>query len=651
MTTFTLGTVPLPSAQAALANEICKQASITPTELYCKWEAWALVNSKSSDIPSEDDLNALAAHIREKADKAATKARSPAKPQAALLYTPGPTPTRINVDDFFSYLDIQPDAQPARSAQDSPPKLPQPTFSTPPPEEYADQQKITNPTPEADDHFAIAGAQTFALPADDADDKAYADRTGSGRVDASFNAHNDSRPSRSPITLTCLTDVSEQDSRYMNDDVQNRIQSVRSHLQTLGQRILHRIKQLRSDDMPPVSAKSFFMESTNVIMAVGRIRVELDETDGIVEGRINPSSVVLESEDGNVVKLSFKRLSDNKYPLFLNPGMVVVVEGVNTNGRCIEVHAIYDNAMSIMDGKRPSSPKVDNDGDEILPDADTQLDTRPVARVVVAAGPFSVSTNLKYEPLEDIIQVVERNKPDIFLLAGPFVDVHHDLISQKTPVPFEEIFERRVLAPLRKMNADFKSRDETPPQVVLIPSLDDVHHDYVCPQPPFQRQKNDLGIQFCPNPCVMKLSAKQGEYCASLGMCSLSSLLDISADSICWNKGDRLSAIVSHMLRQRSFYPTFPPSSSVPLDSTYLERLSLPDFDTTPTLDVVVVPSKLKAFAKCVDGGAVAVNPGLLCRGNTGGTYAEITIPLHMADRPRPPTMNEDELQVNVVRL
>ena len=62
-------------------------------------------------------------------------------------------------------------------------------------------------------------------------------------------------------------------------------------------------------------------------MALGRIRVELDETKGVVAVRINPNSFLLEYVDGRVVKPNLKHMIDNKQPLVFNPGMIVVVEG------------------------------------------------------------------------------------------------------------------------------------------------------------------------------------------------------------------------------------------------------------------------------------------------------------------------------------
>lgn len=429
----------------------------------------------------------------------------------------------------------------------------------------------------------------------------------------------------------------------MNDLLPARIEAIRARVQTLSDRILSRVNAARADDDHiHASAEAYFVASPNVVTAVGRVRVELDGSEGVVAGRINPSSVVMESVDGNLLKLDLRRINEAKVPLFLNPGMVVAAEGVNLNGRCMDVHAIYDNCMPVVDRARST-------GNATQDDVDT-----PVASIIVAAGPFTTMDNLKYEPLDELLQVVIRERPHLVLLTGPFVDVAHPHITHATSVPFETVFEKRVLQRIvdarKKMAADGGFGSE----FILVPSLDDVNHEPVCPQPRFEFSHTSVGateVHVVANPCVMKVMSKDEKFEASIGISSLPALQDISADSLCWNKSDRLAAIVSHMLRQQSFYPTFPPGKGVPLDCTMLDGLDVPESNTCPSVDMMIMPSRLKAFAKCVDAGAVGVNPGLSCRGNSGGTYAEICVALHPCDRPRPPNWNEDRTEVGVIRL
>ena len=45
--------------------------------------------------------------------------------------------------------------------------------------------------------------------------------------------------------------------------------------------------------------------------------------------------------------------------------------------------------------------------------------------MLVAAGPYTTTDNLDYQPLEDLMRVIAATKPDVAVLAGPFVDATH----------------------------------------------------------------------------------------------------------------------------------------------------------------------------------------------------------------------------------
>lgn len=58
--------------------------------------------------------------------------------------------------------------------------------------------------------------------------------------------------------------------------------------------------------------------------------------------------------------------------------------------------------------------------------------------VMVAAGPFTTSDSLEYEPLEDLLRVVVARKPDVCVLAGPFVDANHPRSAPARDTCWEE---------------------------------------------------------------------------------------------------------------------------------------------------------------------------------------------------------------------
>lgn len=699
---FSLGNQQLPPSLAKLALTICEQANLSHSEFFYKWEAWAINNNKSSDLPTETDLNQLADYIRQSAIQKPSHTPTKSTARNSIYSEPSPAPIKVSVDDFFSYIDNEPD----ENIQSTPKKeeqILQPDSHTP---DNSDLQHAphnnnhnpssamnidTLPHPPADEDEIIH--RSLTLPDDDKPDKLYAERDGVGRIEVSHNGDLKlpTQTNRPTITLRQLNPTNDLDKqsvpKYMDDNAANRIEAVRAHVQQLGEDILLRQQRVDSADAPAVCSDGFADASAQRVRLVGRIRVELDETDGALAGRINPNAVMLEGEDGQIVKMDLGRLRESNTPVFLAPGMIVVVEGVKHSRGVIDVYALYDNGMGLpglveekekrrmktsvgndmenvekitdknneneMDSEMKQEKEedlIEGDTDEILPDANPSNDNQPYANMIVAAGPFTTATNLKYEPLEELLTLIERRKPDIALLIGPFVDERHSSIGKFTAASFTEIFERRVLERV------VRTANSCNTQIALIPSLHDVHHELVCPQPSFrwgERSARSSAVHLIGNPAVLEVCTGHGNdrWCASIGVTSLPTIQDLSGDCVSWGRNDRFAAIVSHMVRQKSFYPLFPPSRNVPLDSSLLQRLSIPQMDTTPTLDVMVAPSMLKSFVKCVDGGAIAVNPGLLCRGSGGGTFAELAVPLHLADRPRSLNMNEDRLQGNIVRL
>ena len=86
-----------------------------------------------------------------------------------------------------------------------------------------------------------------------------------------------------------------------------------------------------------------------------------------------------------------------------------------------------------------------------------------------------------------------------------------------------------------------------------------------------------------------------------------------------------MANLIRHILGQRSFYPIFPPpeahAAEVNLDVTHQELLRLDE--AAP--DILILPSKLKHFAKVVDS-TLVVNPAFLSRAHSGGMYAKVIV-------------------------
>ena len=64
---------------------------------------------------------------------------------------------------------------------------------------------------------------------------------------------------------------------------------------------------------------------------------------------------------------------------------------------------------------------------------------------MVAAGPFTTSGDIDYEPLAALLAVCRERRPDVLVLLGPFVDAEQPLLAQGcVDLTFEEIFESQV---------------------------------------------------------------------------------------------------------------------------------------------------------------------------------------------------------------
>lgn len=581
------------------AATLCTEANLSATELFCKWEAHAISSRHGTDPPTAEKLRALGKSIH-------AKSASRPKAEPRILHRPSPQAPRISVDDFFAYADAELGADDMHDRPDDSRKhrvKTEPETTTEPKQE----------TPLISSAPLFAHSSGVALPGDEVQDTAFEKRAGVGRVEAVLN--EDMKREREDERVALQISVHERYAnvdggiRYMNDDLAGRIEAVRSQVRELGDRVVARARMalVEGGELPPSRPEAFHTPSSDTVMAVGRVRVELDETDGAGVGRINEKSVVLESENGNLLKLNLMRLHGQKKQLFLHPGMVVAVEGVNTNGRILDVSDVHDNAIPVEDQVHV---KKDDDMDE------------HIVHILAAGGPYTTNNNLRYEALEELCGVITRNKPDIVLLTGPFIDDMHPLVNESLPITFDKLFDDRILSRI-----DALARLDNAPHFILIPALSDAHHDFVAPQPALSTTRSlPSNVTLAPNPSVFRIQSKLASI--TIGLSSLPAIQDISADSLIWNKTDRFAAIASHMLRQASFYPTNPPAAAVPLDYTLLDRISMPVAPGTPGIDVLVLPSKLKAFAKIADADTVVVNPGILARGNVGGTYAEMSLPL-----------------------
>ena len=296
--------------------------------------------------------------------------------------------------------------------------------------------------------------------------------------------------------------------------------------------------------------------------------------------RASQTSVLLEGSrgesGGHRVALSLEAL--NEYSLF--PGQIVGVEGCNPTGRKVVAKKLCEGCPKPMATSKP--------GDLLRFHYDNQSGV-PLS-VFAAAGPFTTTTNLEFEPLADFLAIIARLKPDVVILMGPFVDIKHPLFRDgvvqmdlddgtKASLTFEGLFSEKLA---RMLEDTFLDNPDLPTQFILVPSLDDAFHENVFPQPPFSDRcsptdKKDsimnipggegivngsLGLQFVEEAGrSSNLKNTKRVHCVSnpatfainevvFGVTSVDPIWSLNIQE-CGMKVDRIPRLASHLIKQQ----------------------------------------------------------------------------------------------------
>ncbi|XP_057738472.1 uncharacterized protein LOC130955598 [Arachis stenosperma] len=398
--------------------------------------------------------------------------------------------------------------------------------------------------------------------------------------------------------------------RFMHDRTEDRMNAIENRIRKHTRALV--ASGLYGEPTDPTIA------SQRSIFAVGMVCCD-------AEGRLNDKSVMLqgsvEHSGGECVRLDLQCLSH--FSIF--PGQVVGIEGHNPSGHCLV-------ASKLVDSIPPTSGADDKDlnpAKKLAIDKSQPIDItskKTELSMIIAAGPFTTTDNLFFEPLVELLAYAKRRQPQLLILLGPFVDSEHSNIKKGTvDRTFDEIFHNDILSKLQ----DYVECMGSAARVLLVPSIRDANHDFVFPQPELDINLPDLKSQIISltNPGIFEANE------VKVGCCSVDILKQISGEEISrtapdGQPTDRLSRLANHILSQQSFYPLYPPAEGVPLDfSLAPEALHLP---LVP--DLLILPSDIKYFVKVLNVGSeetnckkcIAVNPGRLAKGEGGGTFVEL---------------------------
>ncbi|KAM3583242.1 DNA-directed DNA polymerase alpha subunit pol12 [Umbelopsis sp. WA50703] len=426
----------------------------------------------------------------------------------------------------------------------------------------------------------------------------FADRAVRNKVEESLNGHLDKMPNLSddfgnqPRCEISLAQKQTVRYRYMFEKISERAEILDDLIEHFADVIKkhHSIEEFAN----PTRANQ------SNIMAVGRICCE-DSA-----GKLNEQSVMLETSRytgmGKRVKLQLGEL-----PAFsLFPGQIVALEGVNNSGKILSASKLLPMPLPSLAVHDTAELYDYNYGEKTK--------GKPLD-ICVAAGPYTLDDDLTYQPLEELLQTIAPEQPDILILLGPFVSTSHPLLVNgevdATPV---DVFRTQISARLQR----FTQRCPRS-QVLIVPHADDlVHHYAVFPQPAMYGKELGVprGVHMLSNPSMIRIN----EMVVGIGNVDVLFNLGLEETARSKEASDRMARLTRHVLQQRSFYPLFPPAPGDNLDLLQMPHIQM---DVTP--DILILPSRLKSFAKIVDS-VVCVNPGYLSKKQSGGTFARATI-------------------------
>ena len=394
--------------------------------------------------------------------------------------------------------------------------------------------------------------------------------------------------------------------RYMRDRISDRVRMIDARVREVETRFAVAVDAdddaaVATQDDAAVASSSAFVSPVGSKTGdedghfVGRIVSAHVGSDGKLTDKTVALEGSIDGSSGARVRLELRDLES--YSLF--PGQVVKVRGRNPAGHCI-VAKYIDTDVSVKPFARSKT--------------DSPVFKRG-AEVIVASGPFSCSSNLRYEPLHDLLEYVREEKPDALVLCGPLLDAENALV--KSGDLGEKFTYYDVVAKVvAKLEDELRERGT---KVIFVPSARDVTLDPVFPQPAASVDEfvtDRSRVVSVSNPGTFEING------VVFSACGVDVLKHLSAREISQGHApkERLGRLAGHVVRQAHAYPLYPPDVSTCLDARHGDALA---FERAP--DVLILPSDLKAFAEvCED--VVCVNPGRLARGNVGGTLAKIVV-------------------------
>ncbi|PSR76402.1 DNA polymerase alpha subunit B N-terminal-domain-containing protein [Coniella lustricola] len=616
---------PLAPDVVAEMQSIMRLHSLSPQDLYFKWESHCIKLDMDAAQPSFDKMNAFKQHLLDALEKN-TRTQAHSKPDRRTM---GGTPRAAlrTGQDVFGMIDgLIPSTPAARKSSALKKK------DTPGPRIRAEQGGAAGPADTKPSSLKDQLDAMGALPP-----SSFHDRPSPGEVLEVLNSHLAAAEAvvapfaESRIKLTAASDQKKlaykplamklsEASEILDDRIDDFLALVRDH---------HRL-----DDDAFGSAAA---QSTTEIVAVGRIASDS------LEGRLNAASLVLETSrrTGGGLRIPLNLEKVQAYQFF--PGQIVALRGSNTSGHNFTVTQVLDlpllpNAASAPAALAAHRQRLVGSADAM----DTDSEPLPL-QVVYAAGPYTADDNLDFEPLHQLCTVAADSYVDAVVLTGPFLDNEHPLIAtgdfdlpeeaafDPDTATMATVFKYLVSPALNRLVAANPNIT-----VLLVPSTRDVIDKHVSwPQDAFA--KRDLGlhkaVKIVGNPMTLSINEMVVAVSAQDALWELKGEEVVSRPA---PTPDTMARLAKYVIEQRHYFPVFPAmdrsryprtgtvegvQSGAMLDVSYLKLGEM----VGGRPDVLILPSALPPFAKVVES-VLVINPGFLSKRRGAGTYARMIL-------------------------
>lgn len=208
------------------------------------------------------------------------------------------------------------------------------------------------------------------------------------------------------------------DQDYMFDTISSKCAIAADRIFDIGQEICTKLKDDRPDDHRDIlnNISHVGLPNQTTVKCIGRICSDNDF-------KLDTNSTLLIGADEmklRTARLNFNRLKS--YSLF--PGQTVFVQGFNPRGDTFFV----DEIVAERNLTYSEMPNLTDD-----------------LSIVMACGPFTITDDINYEPMNELLAYCKQNKPDVLILIGPFVDADNRSIQDFTmKVSFGTFFENLV---------------------------------------------------------------------------------------------------------------------------------------------------------------------------------------------------------------